>query len=149
MMEFYMFINSSDNIETHPNNCYYDFTITLPKIYHIPKVNQSGQQIVWRVALCDINLSNVAILETAFNIAVMTDLVEQSYLKGGFAPVLRILPANSAQAASLYTVYYISTVKQSFSTIRIYLQELSGKSFPFKTEDTSLSCCLHFQATPL
>jgi len=145
-----MFLNSSDNIEDRPNNEYYDFTITLPKTYHFANVtNQTGDGVVWPVALCDIQLSSAFNLDPSFNIAVMTDIVESSYLNAGFAPVLRIIPASSVQAASLYSLYYISTVKQSFSSIRIYLQELSGKPFPFKTEEASLSCCLHFQASLL
>lgn len=91
-----MFLNSSDNIETRPNNKYYDFTITLPKTYHIANVtNQTGDQVVWRVALCDIHLSSAFNIDPSFNIVVMTDIVEHSYLNGGFPSVLRIFPSET------------------------------------------------------
>lgn len=149
IMEFYLFISSSDGIQSSPLNVYHDFTVTLPKFIKLPPNSDSGDRLKWSVALCDIYIQGVQFPNKYFNIAVMCDIIEQSYLKGGYAPVLRILPGEQADGASLYTTYHIELSTYSFSSIRIFLSELAGKSLPAHTSSSVLSCTLHFQATHL
>lgn len=148
-MEFYLFVSSSDSIQTATGNVYHDFTVTLPKIINLPNKSLSGDILKWGVALCDIYTHGVQFSNRYFNIAVMSDIIEQSYLKGRYAPVLRILPGEEAAGTSLHSTYHIELSTSSLSSIRVFLVELSGKTLPLHTSSSVLSCTLHFQATHL
>ena len=144
-MEFYLFLSSSDGKNMHPNNSYHDFTITLPKMVHLPNMDKHGVEIKWSMALCEIYLQLRDAMDKSYNIAVMCDLVEQSYLNSSYAPVIRIFPGETIETASLFSTYNIQLSTNSFSSVRIYLQDLSGLTLPNQFGSTVLSCVLHFQ----
>lgn len=141
-----MFLHSEDSLDANPNNSYSDFTVILPTVLQLADCDSAGMKIHWTVALCEVHLQSGIDSDTSHTIALMTDIVEQSYLNGGYAPVLRIFPADSIESSSLYTPYYIALAQNTFASIRIYLQPIKRNAPPLnRSSRATLSCCLHFQ----
>ena len=78
-MEHYLFVSSKDT--DLPGNHPSDFTVTLPKTYHL-----KGQ---WACALLEISLH----LPFHQRVHVCCDVIEDSYIRGSLFPLLRIIPA--------------------------------------------------------
>ena len=133
MPGFYLFICEQDSIDIFVDNVYTNFVVQFPSYIDLPVSTGIWRQD-WYVALMDFTLTaggqRLDAIPSAC--AVLCDLVAPSYIRGGTAEILRILPAGSDISGSLPGQSYYFPVKyHSFNQIKLSL--VSSDLSPLKT----------------
>jgi hypothetical protein len=80
MEEFYLYLYCGESLSTHVNNHAGDFVVDLPKTYLL-----EGR---WECALTELTLHLQTERRTE-RLYLCSDLVQDSYLKNTFLPILR------------------------------------------------------------
>ena len=124
----YIYLCSTDSAGTHPSNQPYDFTIDLPQTLRL-----EGK---WECALMEIHFSKENLHE---DLLIMTDIVENSYIKDIQLPVLRVVQRSTVVS----NPYYFPVSRDTVSHLQIYIRTDSMKVPSF--DDKPLTCTLHFQ----
>lgn len=106
----YLFLNSIDCLKSHPDNNVFDFTIDL------------GKQLVlkgkYQCALTEIEYKG-----KCGDLYVYTDLVDSSYVTGGFLPILRIVK----KPVVIEKPYYLDVTRELVSKLRVYIRTEDGE----------------------
>lgn len=148
MQDLYFFLSSKASAHLLPNSSSLDFTTILPKQVHLPRWDQTGNLLQWKIAITDFAIEKKeSLFANTATFAVLCDLAGESYIRGRYLPVLRIVKEEAFPVTSLSLPYYITLNTQSFNSIRIYvlgedLQAIAGDS-----RSVQLTCTLHIQAT--
>lgn len=113
-----------------------DFVVDLPKTYLL-----EGQ---WECALTEIALSTYLEQKTA-RIYVCLDIVEESYVKETFLPILRPLITREEDTVDLEinTAYYMRLRHQDLNRVRIFIRDDRLNPCRFKID--RLYCTLYFR----
>ena len=146
---FYMFISDQDSKATFVDNKFSQFVVQLPSYINLPVSSNFCWQREWYLALVDITLTvgkqRLDAIPTAC--AVLCDLVNPSYIRGGSAELLRILPADTDITASLGQSYYMPLKNSchSFNRLQISIRSSDLTELP-ETWPTNakVTCTLHF-----
>lgn len=123
----YLFL-SSDDCKDKFDNKYFDFVTELPSYIDLSQTCGLGWQRDWRIAITEVALLTEGqryISSLPTDCAILCNLVSDSYLKGRYAPLLRILSAGDELKASVGSTYYMSirSSARSFNEIRISLRD--------------------------
>lgn len=148
MNEQFFFLSSKAAEEYFPSSSYVDFTTPLPNQITLPSHDHQCNPLHWSIALTDFAVEGRKRLfskHTSF--VVLCDLVRESYIRGRYSPVLRIIREESYPVTSLSIPYYIPLNTLSFNSIRIYLQTEDLQAIPITGSNSNLSCTLHLMAT--
>lgn len=148
MNEHFLFIASDDAIGIYPGNIYSDFTITLPRGLELASTNSIGERLKWTVAITDIYIahSDIETLSSC-DIAILSSVVDESYIGNDYLPILRIFPRAGVTSNSLAIPFYMGTNTNRIESIRTQLITLRGGSLPKHIENSSITgCSLHFMA---
>ena len=121
-----MFINWQDSSEFHPSNNPNNFIVDLPKSLLL-----EGK---WEVALTDIKVKS----SKKSTFYLLSDICEESFLKGSRYPVLRRVYSKEAE----YNLpYYVDVNKSEVQSIRLIL--LDQNLNPLNLSD--IECTLHLR----
>ena len=150
MQDFYFFLSSKASRHLLPNSSSLDFTTILPNQVHLRRWDQDGAPLRWTIAITDFAIENKeSLFANTATFAILCDLASESYIRGKYLPVLRIVKEEAFPVTSLSLPYYIGLNNLSFNSIRIYvlgedLQTIIGDNLT-----THVSCTLHIQAMRL
>lgn len=137
--EYYLFLSSDDSKETYPSNSPCDFTVILPR----------------RITLTDGDW-HCALLETTFSskktgyrpLLFLCDIVRESYVSGGFSPVLNILHHTyTSEAVQIYEMtnpLYHPICRNYVDSLHISIKEDDGLQQCTDLEGP-LRCLLHIK----
>ena len=79
-----------------------DFTTLLPNEVSLPNKDKSGNDLEWGVAITDFAIEGgEALFGGGENYAVLSDLAGESFIKGRYLPVLRIIKEETFLVTSL------------------------------------------------
>lgn len=131
-MGFYVYMTSEDSVSMFPDCTYYDFVVQLPSYINLSESCSFGWQQSWHIGISDISLiveGQRFISSLPTDCVILCNLLTESYLRGRFAPVLRILPAGSELSATVGSIYYkqVHSNAQSFNEIRIQVRDSALK----------------------
>ena len=147
MRDFYFFLSSKASAHLLPNSSSVDFTTILPNQVHLPRWDQDGTRLRWTVAITDFAIENKeSLFANTATFAVLCDLASESYIRGKYLPVLRIVREESFPVTSLSLPYYIELNTLSFNSIRIYVLGEDLQTIGGDNPSAHLSCTLHIQA---
>lgn len=152
--DFYVFLQSDDNINYYPGNKFDNFRCLLPKHYFL----KNTENAIWCLALTDICLLNTNSGLTnplPTSCVILSDLVENSVIRGGLHPVLRQLwSTKKNKIFTLSNLIYRPIQKFEFCEITIKildhrLRELNHAQWQTLQDDVTvdlqISLVLHFQ----
>lgn len=151
MDEHFLFLASDDQEGITERNAYNDFNIILPAPLLLANRNSSGEVLHWRVALTDLYLEHpdYSFLDNC-HVAVLCDIVGDSYIANTYSPVLRMFPRGDLAVGSLAVPYYLTVHHSRIESIRISLLALRGATLPTHVRGKSLlGCSLHFLGSPI
>ena len=150
-MGFYVYLKSTDSETIYPKSTYYDFIVQLPAYIDLPDSCSFGWKQNWHIGITDISLvteNQRFITSLPTSCVILCNLLTESYLRGRFAPVLRILPSGTEVSASVGSVYYkqVHSTAHSFNEIRIQILDSELKALDLKVwpKKATLSMTLHF-----
>lgn len=148
MGEYFFFLSSKDSRKIYPSSSYADFTTHLPNQVTLPTHDAHCNPIRWSVAITDFAVEGkLKLFSKHSSFVVLCDLASESYIRGRYSPVLRIIREESYPVTSLSLPYYIPLNTLSFNSIRIYLLTEELQSIPYSESSLNLSCTLHMVAT--
>ena len=116
MEEFYLYLYCGESISTHVNNHPGDFVVDLPKTYLL-----EGR---WECALTELTLHPQTERRTE-RLYLCSDLVQDSYLKNTFLPVLRSVDPTQEGTLDLEfgRPYYTRMRQMELNRVRIFIRD--------------------------
>jgi hypothetical protein len=140
MEDFYMFITSLDSKDNYPSNSYCKMSVDLQEAMEL----QENDDCYWTVGLVDIAISNQTTL-TQSNVILLCDLVDSSYIRNMYRPIMRIFSGDAAAKGSLFMPYYHKVNRLTFRTINLEFVDINLKPIIPLVKEAVLACTLHFQ----
>ena len=136
MEEFYLYLYCEDLLSTHVNNHAGDFVVDLPKTYLL-----EGR---WECALTELTLHPQK-KRRPERLYLCFDLVQDSYLKNTFLPVLRSVDPTSEGTLDLEfrRPYYTRMRQMELNRVRIFIRDDRLQPCRFKLD--RLYCTLHLR----
>lgn len=133
-MDKYFVFNSSDSKEYFPNTPY-RFRV---KLSH--RLQLDG---LWMLALAELrfgklDLSNI----NNFNIDVMCNLCNSSYVGDDFIPLLRRVDLRDGPNYQFNQLFFVPVIVKDVSTVEIYIKCTQGTPQSFLKEDVNLTLLL-------
>ena len=131
-MESYLFLNSADSAEQHPDNTCTDFTVELPRTYLFDGV--------WECCLKEVATD---IDEDFFY--VCTNICQESYVENTLFPVLRAVtrPRSKTRFYSFEDPFYLKLSVDAVNRVRIFIR---GRGLrPISSPGSSFRCTLHIR----
>jgi hypothetical protein len=104
----YLFLSSSDSLDNHKNNTWYDFTIEFSNMLDF----QGG----WECALAEIFFD----ADVTENLFLYCDICEYSYVGSKLLPVLRLVNHNSIE---FYNLIYMKVNNKEINRLRLYIRD--------------------------
>ena len=144
MEEFYLYLSSEDSVRHFPGNRGADFTIQLPRTYHL-----TGN---WVCALKEVQFvnsfdSNFGLNKTPTRLYILTNLCTSSYVNNSEQCVLRSVQVNvnphSVCAHNYADAYYLKVIVNEFNTVHLYITDETFRKVEFTEEP--VYCMLHFK----
>ena len=124
----YLFLSSSDCVDTHPDNNALDFTIDL-----LPFLDLKGK---WECGLLEIEYK-----PSKKDMFLYCDLCDSSYVQGNYLPLLRFVKKCEIYEYPLF----IPISREVVSHIRVYIRDAQGNIPSFSVQD--LRCTLEIRKT--
>ena len=151
MGSFYCYISSDDSKALYTDNSYFDFIVQFPSYIKLEESCSLGWKQYWHIGITEISLildTQRSITSLPTSCVILCNLLSESYLRGSYAPVLRILPGGTELSASLGSVYYkqVHSNAQSFNELRIQIKDPDLKPLAFEKwpRNAKISMTLHF-----
>lgn len=119
--DFNVFLSSIDSLDQYPNNRFWEFSVSLPRILRLIQVPNH----YWTVCLTDIELlgTNDDLLPIPENCVVLTSIVEPTIARGCFKRILRqIWRKDSGVQGSLFTPQLYTLNTSTLHTISIKIE---------------------------
>lgn len=136
MDDFYLYLYCGDSLATQVNNHAGDFVVVLPRTYRL-----NGR---WECALVELTLKPQT-EQRSDRLYVCTDLIDESYLRDTFLPILRtILPTDEDVIDIEFgTPHYMSIHRNELDRVRIFIR--GDRLQPCRFKIDHLYCTLHFR----
>ena len=134
--EFYLFLNSQNSKDLHPENVSTDFTIDLPRAYSL-----EGD---WECALKEIEVS---LKEDT--LIVCSDICRESYAENTMLPVLRVLRNASTKGRKRETYFlfndpfYVKVKADVLNSVRLFIR--GRQLLTIDGDKSNVRCTLHLR----
>ena len=127
-MEHYLFLSSNDSTVHYPRNWAGDFTVTLPKTYHL-----NGH---WECALLELIVRS----PRHQKLLVCCDVIEDSCVRDILYPVLRIVPPEDKDHFTFERPYFFPIRNKEINQIRLFIR--GSDLQPLPSDSSSIDCVL-------
>lgn len=132
MADFYFHLFSGDSLSTHADNHAGDFVVDLPKRFLL--------EGPWECALTELTLSSSPEHPT-HRLYVCSDIVEESYARNSFLPLLRSTEPLEEGTVEFADPYYVRLRHIDLNRVRIFIRDDQLKPCRFKSD--RVYCTLH------
>lgn len=134
MEDVYLHLYSGDSLKAHSDNHAGDFVVDLPKRFLL--------EGTWECALTELALPSQPERQT-HRLYVCADVVEESYARNSFLPLLRSTEPVEEGTLEYAKPYYVRLRQTDLNRVRIFIRDDQLRACRFKTD--GLHCTLHLR----